>query len=74
MSGTERADITILDPATIAGHEAEVVHDMPDGGPRHISRASGIQWPFVNGPPIVQEGRLPEPGAVSAASRVIRAG
>ena len=67
------ADITVFDPKTIACHEEEIVHDMPDGGPRYIARASGIQWSFVNGRPIISDGRLPEPAAVSGAGRVIRA-
>ena len=68
------ADITVFDPKTIACHEEEIVHDMPDGGPRYISRASGIQWSFVNGRSIIADGCLPEPAAVSGAGRVIRAG
>jgi N-acyl-D-amino-acid deacylase len=68
------ADITVFDPTTIACHEEEIVRDMPDGGPRFIARASGIQWSFVNGQPIIRDGRLPEPQAVSGAGRVIRAG
>jgi N-acyl-D-aspartate/D-glutamate deacylase len=67
------ADITVFDPATIACHEEEIVQDLPDGGPRYISRASGIQWSFVGGQPIIRDGRLPDPGEVSAAGRVIRA-
>jgi N-acyl-D-amino-acid deacylase len=67
------ADITVFDPATIACHEEEIVHDMPDGGPRYISRASGIQWSFVNGRPVIRDGRLPEPGEITGAGRVIRA-
>ena len=66
------ADITIFDPHTIACHEEEIVHDMPDGGPRFIAHASGIRWSFVNGQPIIRDGRLPEPQAVSGAGRVIR--
>ena len=46
------ADITIFDPRAIACHEEEIVNDMPDGGPRYVARASGIQWSFVNGRPI----------------------
>jgi len=67
------ADITVFDPDTIACHEEEIVNDMPDGGPRYIARASGVRWSFVNGQPIIREGRLPEPEAVSGAGRVIRA-
>ena len=67
------ADLTIFDPDTIACHEEEIVKDMPDGGPRYVARASGIRWSFVNGQPIVRDGRLPEADAVSGAGRVIRA-
>src|SRR5262249_61397160 len=38
------ADITVFDPDTIACHEEEIVHDMPDGGPRYIALASAIPW------------------------------
>src|SRR5262249_12024797 len=67
------ADITVFDPDTSACHEEEIVNDMPDGGPRYISRASGIQWSFVNGQPIIRDGRLPEAPEVSRAGRVLRA-
>jgi N-acyl-D-aspartate/D-glutamate deacylase len=67
------ADITVFDPATIACHDEEIVHDMPDGGPRYISRASGIRWSFVGGQPVIRDGRLPEPAEVTGAGRVIRA-
>ncbi|HUG38682.1 MAG TPA: amidohydrolase family protein [Candidatus Limnocylindrales bacterium] len=68
------ADVTVFDPATIACHEEEIVHDMPDGGPRFIARSSGIQWSFVGGQPVIRDGRIPEPQAVSGAGQVIRAG
>jgi len=67
------ADIIVFDPDTIACHEEEIVNDMPDGGPRYVARASGIQWSFVSGQPIIRDGHLPEPQAVSGAGRVIRA-
>ena len=54
-------------------HEEETVNDMPDGGPRSIARASGIRWSFVNGQPIIRDGRLSGPHAVSGAGRVLRA-
>ncbi len=64
------ADIVVFDPATITDHEPELVHDLPDGGPRLVQRASGIRWSFVNGTPVIQEDRLlaspdgPSPGRV----------
>ena len=68
------ADVTVFDPTTIACHEEEIVHDMPDGGPRFIARSSGIQWSFVGGEPVIRDGRIPEADAVSNAGKVIRAG
>jgi len=67
------ADITVFDPGTIACHEEEIVNDMPDGGPRYISRASGVQWSFVNGQPVIRDGRLPDAPEVSGAGCVLRA-
>ena len=67
------ADVTVFDPGTIACHEEEIVNDMPDGGPRYVARASGIQWSFVNGTPVIREGRLPEAHEVAGAGRVVRA-
>jgi hypothetical protein len=45
---------------------------MPDGGPRFVSHAEGIQW-SLSGQPIIRDGRLPEPGEIAGAGRVIRA-
>jgi N-acyl-D-aspartate/D-glutamate deacylase len=68
------ADVTIFDRDTIACHDEEIVNDMPDGGPRFVSRASGIQWSIVNGTPVIRDGRLPETNEVAGAGRVVRAG
>jgi N-acyl-D-amino-acid deacylase len=65
-------DVTVFDPATIACHEEEIVNDMPDGGPRFVARSTGIRWSFVNGQPVIRDGRLPEVAEVSGAGRVIR--
>jgi N-acyl-D-aspartate/D-glutamate deacylase len=67
-------DVTIFDRDTIACHEEEIVNDMPDGGPRYVSRANGIQWSIVNGTPVIRDGRLPETDEVAGAGRVVRAG
>ncbi|HEY7654675.1 MAG TPA: amidohydrolase family protein [Methylomirabilota bacterium] len=67
------ADITVFDPRTIADHEPELVHDLPGGGPRLVQRASGIAWSFVNGLPVVEEGRMPEAPPGRGPGRVLRA-
>jgi len=67
------ADITVFDPDTIADHEPELVHDLPGGGPRLVQRASGIQWSFVNGQAVIQDGRLPEPSGTRGPGRLLRA-
>ncbi len=67
------ADITVFDPRTIADHEPELVHDLPGGGPRLVQRASGIAWSFVNGHPVIAEGRVPEAPPGRGPGRVLRA-
>jgi N-acyl-D-aspartate/D-glutamate deacylase len=47
-------------PCRERDHEPELVHDLPGGGPRVVQRASGIQWSFVNGRPVIEAGRMPE--------------
>jgi N-acyl-D-aspartate/D-glutamate deacylase len=54
------ADLVIFDPSTIAAEVAEVVRDLPGGEPRYVQRARGIAWTFVNGRPVIQEGRIPQ--------------
>ena len=67
------ADVTVFDPRTIADHEPELVHDLPGGGPRLVQRASGIAWSFVNGRPVIEEGRMPDRPDGRGPGRVLRA-
>ncbi|HEV8673883.1 MAG TPA: amidohydrolase family protein [Methylomirabilota bacterium] len=66
------ADVVVFDPATIADHPPELVHDLPDGGPRLVQRASGIVWSFVNGRPVIENGRLPDSADGPGPGRVLR--
>src|SRR6266849_4613590 len=44
------ADLVIFDYATInSGHRPEMLHDLPGGGRRLVSRAFGIHYTIVNG-------------------------
>jgi N-acyl-D-aspartate/D-glutamate deacylase len=70
------ADITVFDPRTITDHEPEMVHDLPGGGPRLVQRASGVEWSFVNGRPVIEAGRMPEaagPDGARGPGRLLRA-
>ncbi len=66
------ADVVVFDPATIGDHPPELVHDLPDGGPRLVQRASGIVWSLVNGRPVIREGRLPGAAEGPGPGRVLR--
>ncbi|HEV8642007.1 MAG TPA: amidohydrolase family protein [Methylomirabilota bacterium] len=68
------ADIVVFDPDTITEHPPELVHDLPDGGPRLVQRASGIAWSFVNGRALIREGRVPEAPDGPGPGRVLRPG
>ena len=52
--------------------EPELIHDLPDGGPRLVQRARGIAWSFVNGGAVVQDGRMPESPEPRGRGRVLR--
>lgn len=65
------ADLVVFDPGTISDHPPELVHDLPDGGPRLVQRASGLVWSFVNGRAVIQEGRLPDPPDGPGPGRVL---
>jgi len=66
------ADVVVFDPKTITDHPPELVHDLPDGGPRLVQRASGILWSFVNGRAVIREGGLPPSPEGPAPGRVLR--
>ena len=44
-----RADVNVLDPATVGERQPEMVHDFPGGAPRFIQRARGYKATLVNG-------------------------
>jgi len=66
------ADLVVFDAETIAAGEPELIHDLPDGGPRLVQRARGIAWSFVNGGAVVQDGRMPESPEPRGRGRVLR--
>jgi len=65
-------DVVVFDPETIAAGEPELIHDLPDGGPRLVQRAFGIAWSFVNGGPVIRNGKMPE--SLEGRGRVLRSG
>jgi N-acyl-D-amino-acid deacylase len=66
------ADLVVFDAGTIAAGEPELIHDLPDGGPRLVQRASGIAWSFVNGGAVIRNGQLPESPESRGSGRVLR--
>ena len=66
------ADLVIFDAGTIAAGEPELIHDLPDGGPRLVQRASGIAWSFVNGGAVIRDGKLPDSPESRGSGRVLR--
>ena len=50
------ADLVVFDPETIAGDNAELVHDLPGGTPRLTGQSQGIVRVFVNGVETVADG------------------
>ncbi len=64
------ADLVLFDPARVATEPTEMVHDLPHGERRLLQRATGIEWVFVNGRPVVERGRP----AANRPGRVLRGG
>ncbi|HMG42887.1 MAG TPA: amidohydrolase family protein [Acidimicrobiales bacterium] len=66
-----RADVVVLDPATVGPGSVELRHDLPGGAARLYGTASGIEHVFVNGTEIVRGGDLTgaRPGAVLRSGR-----
>jgi N-acyl-D-aspartate/D-glutamate deacylase len=56
-------DVVIFDPARIGTRQTELVCDLPEGQRRLLQKADGIEWVFVNGVAVVEDGtpseRLP---------------
>ena len=57
------ADLVVFDPARVGMRQTELVTDLPEGQRRLLQRADGIDWVFVNGAAVVEDGvpaeRLP---------------
>ncbi len=50
------ADIVVFDPDTVGSSLPQVVHDLPDGGPRLVQHGVGFQAVVVNGTTTWHEG------------------
>jgi N-acyl-D-aspartate/D-glutamate deacylase len=51
------ADVVVFDPATVGAETPEMVHDLPEGAPRHIQHARGIHYSIVNGALLMEHGK-----------------
>ena len=52
------ADVVLFDPTRVIDRETTLVHDLPGGGPRLLTRADGIEAVIVNGAVTVERGEL----------------
>ncbi len=50
------ADLFAFDPTAIDLEKPELVHDLPEGGPRYIQHARGIHYAVVNGSLLMKHG------------------
>jgi N-acyl-D-aspartate/D-glutamate deacylase len=66
------ADVVVFDPATIDAEPSELVHDLPAGEPRFISRARGIAHSLVNGIPVLRKGEILERVPGKRPGRLLR--
>lgn len=69
------ADVVIYDPKTIMDGPKRLVHDLPGGQPRLTRDSQGIIYTFVNGEPLVEEGKVsPTITENGGKGQVLRAG
>jgi N-acyl-D-aspartate/D-glutamate deacylase len=52
------ADVVLFDPTRVIDLPTRLVHDLPGGGPRLVTRAEGIEAVIVNGRVAVERGEL----------------
>jgi N-acyl-D-aspartate/D-glutamate deacylase len=52
------ADLVLVDPTRVIDRETKLVHDLPGGGPRLLTKADGIEAVIVNGSVAVERGEL----------------
>jgi N-acyl-D-aspartate/D-glutamate deacylase len=64
------ADVVLFDPTRVIDRETTLVHDLPGGGPRLVTRADGIEAVIVNGAVTVARGEL----TGARAGHVLRGG
>jgi N-acyl-D-aspartate/D-glutamate deacylase len=64
------ADLVVFDPTRVGTRPTELVSDLPEGQRRLLQRADGIDWVFVNGTAVVEDGTP----AASLPGRLLRGG
>lgn len=65
------ADLVILDPDTVDSGPAHRVYDLPGDSLRLTAESTGVEWVFVNGRPVIENGQPagPLPGKVLRSGR-----
>ena len=65
-----KADLVVMDPATVASDPVAMRYDLPGGAGRLYAGSSGVHHVFVNGTPIVSDGQL----TANRGGTIIRSG
>lgn len=68
------ADVVVYDPTTIIDNPKRLVHDLPGGEPRLTRDATGINYVFVNGQPLISEGKIAPQALEKPSGQLLRAG
>jgi len=71
LAAGSKADVVILDPATVDSGEVSMLHDLPGGTPRLFAAAVGVHRVYVNGRAVAVDGELTGelPGIVLRSGR-----
>jgi N-acyl-D-amino-acid deacylase len=68
------ADVVVYDPKTIMDSPKRIVNDLPGGEPRLTRDSQGILYTFVNGQPVMDEGKISLTAHEQPGGQVLRSG
>jgi N-acyl-D-aspartate/D-glutamate deacylase len=66
------ADIVVYDPKMIMDNPKRLVYDLPGGEPRLTRDSQGFLYTFVNGTPVIDEGKISSTAQERGGGQVLR--